>query len=244
VETRLYYGLPQIKHLLFALDQYKKYLVILFSGADARLLEVFLTRTTEELRVETDHELARRFGRKAKTLAADRRDAEFERRFVREAATEINQYFLDHPDFERLVFGGNLKQAHAVRSALHPAAKELVVAVEPIDFKLPDDEIARMVKRIAGHYEQEHDVAVVDDLVTRYNRKGSATLEKQGVETALSQGRVKTLVIPYPIDKEDFDPLIVEATVHGAGIEFVYGEGADKLNEFGGIGATLYYSGS
>ena len=244
VETRLYYGLPQIKHLLFALDQYKKYLAILFSGADVRLLEVFLTRTTDELRVETDHELARRFGRKSKTLAADRRDAEFERRFVREATNEINQSLLADPDFERLVFGGNLKQAHAVKAALHPAAKDLVVAVESMDFKLPEGEIARMVKRIADRYEEEHDIAVVEDLVTRYNRKGPAVLEQQSVESALSHGRVKTLVIPYPIDREDFDPLIVEATVHGAGIEFVYGKGADKLNEFGGIGAALYYAGS
>ena len=33
ISTQLYYGFPQIKHLLFALDQYKEYLVALFSGA-------------------------------------------------------------------------------------------------------------------------------------------------------------------------------------------------------------------
>ena len=64
--TRLYYGLPQLKHLLFALDEYKKYLVILFSGAEVRLVEVFLTRSTDELRIETEHESSRRFARKSK----------------------------------------------------------------------------------------------------------------------------------------------------------------------------------
>ncbi len=55
---------------------------------------------------------------------------------------------------------------------------------------------------------------------------------------------MKTLVIPWPLDSEAFDSLMVDATVAGAGIEFVYGPAADQLNEFGGIGALLYYSAS
>lgn len=244
MKTRLYYGMPQVKHLMFALDQYKKYLVFLFSGAEVRLVEVFLTRSTNDIKVETNHELSRRFGRKAKTLAADRRDREFEDRFVRDMITEINQYFLEDNECERLIFGGNLRQAHSVINGLHHVVKDLVVAVEPIDFKLPDHEIASMIKPIAYSYEQEHDVAVVDDLVSRFHRNGTATIEKQGVETALLQSKVKTLVIPYPIDSEQFDSLIIEVMISGAEIEFVYGEGADKLNELGGIGAMLYYSGN
>ncbi len=53
---------------------------------------------------------------------------------------------------------------------------------------------------------------------------------------------MKTLVIPYSIDVTDFDSLIVDVIISGAEVEFVYGEAADKLNEFGGIGAKLYYS--
>ena len=242
--TRLYYGVPQVKHLLFALDEYKKYLVVLFSGAEVRAIEVFLTRSTDELQVETKHDWLRRFGRKSKTLAQERRDAEFERRFAQDVATEINQYFLGDPEFERIVLGGNLKQAHAVKSALHPLVANLVVAVESMDFKLPDTEIAKMVKRIANQYEREHDLLVVNDLLSRYHGNRTAVLELQGVEAALRQGRVKTLVVPYPIDAEKFDPLLVDAIINNAEIEFVLGEGAEKLNEYGGIGASLYYSDS
>ncbi len=241
VTTRLYYGLPQIKQLLFNLDQYKKYLVVLLSGADVRVLEVFLTRTTAELRVETEHELARRLGRTANAHKRESRIEEYGRRFTREVAKEINQYFLGDPDFERLVLGGNLKQSHAVKNALHPAVREMLVAIEPIDFKLPDDRVAQHVKGIADRFELEHDLAVVDDLVARRYR-GTAVLEQPGVEAALARGNVKSLVIPYPIDADQFDSLIVDATVGGAEIEFVYAEAAGKLNEYGGIGATLYYS--
>lgn len=242
METRVYYGLPQIKHLLFAIDQYKKYLAILFSGAEARFVEVFLTRSINQERVETEHELARRFGRKSKTLAGDRRDREFEIRFIREMAKEINQYFLENLEVERIIFGGNLKQAAKVNNALHPAVKDLVVDIVSMDFKLADHEIAEIIRPIAYAYEQHHDVTMVDNLLYQFNRKGPAVIEKQAVEMALKQGKVKTLVIPYPVDTAEFDSLIVEVTLSGAEVEFIYGEGANKLKQYGGIGAFLYYS--
>jgi len=61
-------------------------------------------------------------------------------------------------------------------------------------------------------------------------------------EISLGLGQVKTLILPYPIDAEKFDVLMVDAIVNGADTEFVYGPAADRLNEFGGIGARLYYS--
>ncbi|TVQ43421.1 MAG: hypothetical protein EA365_12650 [Gloeocapsa sp. DLM2.Bin57] len=244
MKTRVYYGLPQIKHLLFALDQYKKYLAILFSGSEVRIVEVFLTRATNEIQLSTEHELARRFGRKSKTLAFDRRDKEYEQRFIKEVAGEINQYFLESLEAERIVFGGNQQQAAQIRSALRPNVRDLVVAIEPMDFKLPEREIADIVRPIAYAYEQDHDVTVVENLVYQFNKNGPAVIEKQGVEIALERGKVKTLVIPYPVDTEEFDSLIVDVILSGAEVEFVYGEGADKLKQFGGIGAVLYYSGN
>ncbi|BAQ62873.1 hypothetical protein GM3708_3279 [Geminocystis sp. NIES-3708] len=242
MKTAIYYGLPQIKHLLFALDQYKEYSAILFSGDQGRIVEVFLTRSTNEVKIETEHELSRRFGRKSQTLASDRRDREFELRFIREMSAEINEYFLDHLEDSRIVFGGNLQQAAKIKNALNPAVRDLVVAIEPMDFKLPDNEVADIVRPIAYAYEQDYDVMVVENLIYHFNKNGTAVIEKQGVEKALSEARVKTLVLPYPMDTEEFDSLIVEVILSGAQIEFVYGEGAEKLKQYGGIGAELYYS--
>ena len=61
---------------------------------------------------------------------------------------------------------------------------------------------------------------------------------------ALQKGAVKTLVLPYPIGSEDFDPLLIDGTLHNAEIEFVHGDAAAKLTQFGGIGACPYYSAS
>ena len=172
----------------------------------------------------------------------DRRSPEFERRFVNEVASELNHALMDDPDSERIVLGGNLKLAHAVKNGLHPTVRERVVAVEPIDFKASNQEIAATVHELAAAYEEAHDLAEVEELIRLANRGGAAVLERQGVETALGRGQVKKLVVPYPIDASDFDELIVDAVLHNVEIEFVYGAATTRLNEFGGIGAELYYS--
>lgn len=243
-KTRLYYGLPQLKEMLFNLDQYKKYLVVLTSGSDVRVIEVFVARATEELVLKTNHDLAGRFGRSGHTHKHVSRAEEYERKFTKEVATELNRYFLSDPDVERLVLGGNLKSAHAIKNALHPLVRTNLVAVERIDFTTSENDVAETVRGISDRFELEHDLGVVDDLVAAYNRDGSAVVEYQGVQTALSKGLAKTVVVPYPMDASEFDSLIVQATRTGAEIEFVYGKAAEKLNEFGGVGATLYYSGS
>lgn len=238
-ETKMYYGLPQIKQLLFAVDQYKKYLVILPSGDDARFLEVYLTKTVKEVTFETDIEHFHRYGRKSDTLAKERRDVEYEGRFVREVAESMNNYYMEKQDIDRIVFGGNQKQAHAIKKALHPKIQELIVAVEPIDYNLSDVEVAKLVQPIAIAYEAEHDMNVVDNLKSSYN---TSILGIEAVTEALKSANVKQLILPYPVDSDIFDELIIDATMYGAKIEFVYDEAADKLNELGGIGAVRYFS--
>lgn len=238
-ETRLYYGFPQIKQLLFAIDQYKKYLVVLPSGYDVRFLEVFLTKTTKDITMETDIGHFHHFGRRADTAAKERRDAEYERRFAHEVADSINDYFMKNQDIDRIIFGGNQKEAHAIKKALHPKVQELIVAMVPMDFKLSDNEVANLVQPIAINYEEQYDLSVVENLESSYH---TGVKGQKAVEDALKLGDVKQIILPYPIDSDIFDELIVEATMNGSKIEFVYGEAADRLNELGGIGAILYYS--
>jgi hypothetical protein len=241
--TRLYYGLPQIKHLLFALDQYKKYLVLLFSGAEVRVAEVFLTRTNSEVSITTEHERQRRLSRKAlDDDGQDRRGPEFEGRHVRDVAAAINEHFMGDPDSERLIMAGNARLAHSVYNALHPAVQASVVAVTAMDHKIAAKDLAEQVKGLAVGYESEHDLVVVDDLIAMHKRGGPAALGEEEVKEALAQGRVKSLVLPYPIDAATFDALIVSATLQGVPIEFVFGAAADGLAQAGGIGAHLYYT--
>lgn len=244
--TRMYYGAPQLKHLLFALDQHKKYLTILFSEEGAKAVEVFLTAATDQFEAPTGTKggfSLRPGGRKARTQASERRDLGTERSAVSEAAERINAYFLGDPEFDRVVFGGNLKIAHAVKNALHPAVADVLVTIEPIPFEASPDEIAERIREVADQNELEHDSAVVNDLVTRQHACGKAVLERQGVGEAVENGQASQLVFPYPTLGDDFDELMANAVINNVEIEFVTGEAAEKLEQFGGVGATLYYSG-
>ncbi|MEM8885656.1 MAG: hypothetical protein AAGD14_16445 [Planctomycetota bacterium] len=237
--TRIYWGTPQLKHLLFALDMYEKYLTVVFGGAGADLHEVFLSRTVGAHSVEGSGPGPERG---EKNLARERRELATERKQTREIAQEIEDHFRTDSDFRRIVFGGNLKQAHAVKNALHPSIANLVVAMEAMDARITDGEVAERVTAIANEVELENDRAVVRNLLEQFHAKGRAVVERQGVETALQEGRVRTLVLPYPVPSDEFDPLLIEATLGNAEIEFVYGDAAAKLAEFGGIGAFLYYA--
>ncbi|MBL9165525.1 MAG: hypothetical protein JNL18_22560 [Planctomycetaceae bacterium] len=244
--TKLFYGAPQLKPLLFALDSHKKYMVALFSEEETKILEVFLTAPLDEVRIQTGAAggtSLRPGSRTSRTQASDRRDLDSERRVVKEAAEEINDYFLADSEIEHIVFGGNLKLAHAVKNALHATVYASVVTIEPIAFESSNNEIAEAVKKIADQQELAHDLALVNELVSRRHACGTAVLETQGVMLALEQGQASKVVISVPIDTDKFDQILVKSLLNNCEIEFLHGEAAQRLNEFGGVAAQLYYSG-
>ncbi|MEA3334676.1 MAG: hypothetical protein U9R25_02130 [Chloroflexota bacterium] len=61
----------------------------------------------------------------------------------------------------------------------------LAAAGTTIDFKLPENEITRIVQSIAEGYEESRDMVVVENLLGVCNSSGAAVIEKQGVEVAL-----------------------------------------------------------
>jgi len=244
--NKLYFGVPQIKHLLLALDSYKKYLVILFSEEEGKVVEVFLTSPAEDAVVKLGKEggvSLRPGGRKSRTQASDRRDLDSERRVVAAAADQINAFFMGDPEVERVVFGGNLKLAHAVKHQLHPAVADVLVSIEPIDINSTNNEIAAAVKRIAEEQEQEHDLALMNDLIARRHACGTAVLESQGVRLALENGQAQKLVVAMPITSDEFDPLLIKAVLNNVEIEFLHAAAAEQLKAYGGLAAKLYYSG-
>ncbi len=246
IPTQLFYGPPQLKPLLFELDRYKKCLVALLSEEEKKLVEVFLTATTNEVRIPSEFSQGvelRQGDRRARTQASERRDLDSERRRAAEAAEEINDYFLADSEIEHIILGGNTKLAHAVRKNLHPTVYDSVITIEPIAYSSTNNEIAAAIRHIADEKEREHDLALVEELISRRHAGGTAVLETQGVLRALEQGQVSKLVLSVPIDSDKFDKLLLKCLLSNCDLEFVHGEAADKLNGFGGIAAVLYYSG-
>ncbi len=242
VPTRLYYGLPQIKHLLFLFDQYRKYLVALTSDSEIRFVEVLLSRSGEATTYDVDPDRLQALGRKTNTLAKDRRDLTYERRNVQAFADALTTAYGACDDCERIVLAGNDKTAHAIRAALQPQIAQAVVGIAPVPFESPTSGIGEAVRAIADDVEAQHDADVVGRMVSTHRSGGPAAFGFADVTEALGSGRVRELVVPYPVDAEQFDALAIDAARFSTPVEFVTGIASSKLSDAGGIGATLYYA--
>ncbi|MGL6260007.1 baeRF10 domain-containing protein [Vibrio sp. WXL103] len=244
VENQVYYGLPQVSHLMSQLHRYGKYLVVLFSENEHRVISANLnTVGAEELIDSGIHAgvFLRPGGKKARTQASARRDLDTESRVYKNAAREINAYFMDDPEFDRIIFGGNLKIANQVKNELHHSVSEKLVTIEPIAFEASDQEVKIIVRAIADEYEATHDISLVQELVTRRNVCGRTAFGKEEVLAALRSGQAQRVYVPYPIVVEKFNEVLVESMANNVDVEIIHGEAAERLISLGGVGATLYY---
>ena len=83
---------------------------------------------------------------------------------------------------------------------------------------------------------------VVDRVISSSQSGGAALFGVDAVKGAMSEGRVRELVLPHPIDAEIFDALVVDAARRSTPVEFVTGPAAEKLEQEGGLGAVLHYA--
>ncbi|WP_087018253.1 hypothetical protein [Thaumasiovibrio subtropicus] len=244
VKTGVYYGIPQVKHMLSQLHRYGQYLVVLFSEREHRTVFVDVPTLVSEGTLQSslgEGIFLRPGGNKTRTQASERRNLDTERRMLREAAGEINDYFMDEPLFDRIVFGGNLKIAHGVKNNLHHAVAEQLVSIEPIPFDATDEQLRETVSILADEYEAVHDLALIQELILRGETCGRAASGMDEVMDALQNGQVRKLYLPYPMDADDFDTLLIEAVLENVEVELVHGIAAETLREMGGVGAALYY---
>ncbi|TVQ00269.1 MAG: hypothetical protein EA381_07740 [Planctomycetaceae bacterium] len=63
------------------------------------------------------------------------------------------------------------------------------------------------------------------------------------VLAAVEQGQASKVIVSVPFDSDKFDELMLKSVLANVGVGFVHGQAAEKLNEFGGVAATLYFSG-
>jgi hypothetical protein len=242
LDNNFYYGMAHLSDFLWAIDEYKQYIVLLFSQDQVRATTVFLGKAVTQAEVHIDQTWHRKERKSAHNAQIQQRQDELDRRFARYIADEINKYYLDNSDVERIILGGNSRIAHATRQLLHPHVAEDVLGVIPLPFDAKDHEIGTTTMEIAAAHEAEDDLALVRELINRSEVSGRAVLGVDKVSEALDRQAVRTLVMSYPLDAETFDDLIIRAVKNGCAYEFVYGEAAEQLNQNEGVGAQLFYA--
>ncbi len=236
------FGKPRVQDFLWALDEYQQHVVILLAEDEARVLRLALGSTGREGVVIADDARLRQFRTSGEHANIQTRRNELDRRFIRQAAADVDKYFLKNPDTERIILGGNMEMANAVLGSLHKAVQEKVIAVMPIPITAAPHEVAAHISEAAEVAEREYETALVDEVTAQAKARGRGAIGSVAVGRALDRGAVRLLALPYPGDADTVEPLLLQAIRAGSHVEFLHGEAAERAAAAGGIVAQLYYS--
>ena len=241
LEPAASFGKAHVGPLLQAMDEYRSYLVALIAADSYRIVTGYLGFVGEVASVELDRNWGMRGAtRSAHQFRFETHREQHQRGYQLGLAKDIDKVLFDNPHIDRIVLGGNEKEAHGVRSLMHPKAADSVVAILPVPVDSTDDEIVRRVEPAAIAYERDREAALIDRVMEMTRAGGRASAGRDDVTGLLERGVVRTLVLASPQD-EPIEPLLRLAFHSSSRVEFVHGEPAERLRAKGGVACELYY---
>lgn len=261
VENQATFGNAQIAPLLWVLDEYEPYLIVLVDQEKARFFLAQLGSVGFREGMEVDLE---GYDFVERTIAAnptpgqagggavhggsgrDDHEAmldEHRTRLYRQVATGIETY-VNQRQIRRFFLGGSEQSAHAVKNLLPAKLQDTVIAMLPIPLRLAQQEILDMVQPKAIEHERQEEMRIVQEVIDFAKAGGRGALGTQQVQEALTMQRVELLILPWSeADDEGVRPdLPLRAFASGGSVELVHGAAADLLKQEGGIAARLYYA--
>jgi hypothetical protein len=256
VENEAAFGKPLVTPLLWAIDEYEPYLIVMVDHEKAHFMTAYLGSVgyQEAATLELDtsdwsHKTTQATSGAVEKLAQRNARDDFDKRV--EQYTEHFYHDVAHRAVKlaaeqkarRIILAGDEQAAHAVRDCLPETASSSVVAVLPIPMRSPVKEILDHAAPAALEYERQEEMALVNQIIDMVKAGGRGALGHKAVSAALNQHRVELLVAPWPpADAEKTDDLALRAFASGGQIELVHGAAADRLNDEGGLAAQLYYA--
>jgi hypothetical protein len=256
------FGKALVAPLLWMLDEYEPYLIVLVDSEQAHFYSMYLGGMAHESAMASDRFtydfrektiMPRTMSPRAqmsgtqvqhgshRDIFQDTMD-DWIFRFHRDVAQQVAAERREM-NAERVIIGGMEKAAHAVYEELHESIKQHVVAVTAVPFEDNDPKIMERLLPLALEHERKQENEIVNQVIDFAKSGGRGALGWHDVREALDQQRVELLVAPWPSDEEEqLRQFTVDAMRNNSRIELVHGEAADRLRENGGIGARLYYA--
>jgi hypothetical protein len=260
LENQAAFGKPMVGPLLWALDEYKPYLVVQVDQEEAHFYISYLGQTEFRDSMEIDleeYDFGQKTGMPSTAARAgghhgvqvNQRDRfedmiqEHRMRFFREVADNARQ-LIEHDRIPRLILGGDEQTAHIVRKELPETLHKHLVAVTSIPRHFSPHEIFAQVQPLALEYERQQEIELVDSVIDSARAGGRAMLGPEAIEAALERGQVSALILAWPLaDYELAERLAYKTLQLNGEILMVHGEPAARLSEeAGGVAARLYYS--
>lgn len=195
---------PVIAPLIAALDEHRRYCVVMFDKAQARLITVFLGAIEEEITLQADvvartdvggwgGYLQSRYARHREHHLAEHVRRTVEHLWAIDKSRPMHALILSGPD-EALA---------ALRRMLPKALSRSVVATLPLDLSMPAAAVLKRVEEVDAAAREREDEALVDAIIEESLTPGGlATTGWDDTLQALAEGRVHMLLLPHGARRE------------------------------------------
>lgn len=253
------FGKPMVAPLLWLIDEYEHYLIVLADSEEAHFLTTYMGNVERQEAMASDRFT---FDFREKTLMPrqgspvvrgqamggqitegshrdifDDKIKDHISRFHNDVARRIRE--LDVP---RVIIGGTEKAAHAVYERLHESVRQSVVSVMSIPMHLTDYEVFQRALPVALEYEREQEMELVNQVIDFAMSGGRGALGYDDVKRTLDMQQVEMLVAAFPPKDENIlHDLTLQVLESGGRIELLHDTAAEKLQQHDGIAARLYY---
>jgi hypothetical protein len=256
------FGEPLIVPLLWLMDEFERYLVILIDQEQAQVFSTYLGDMHLERELKSDrHQFdfqqitlfhppsapQRTGGQPTSGSEKDLFDdmmQEWINRLYRDVAQKVRE-FVQREGRHRIIIGGAEKSAMALKDLLHEEVMQDFVTILPITMHDSPQQIIEKVLPAAVEYERKTEMELVNQVIDYAKAGGRAALGEKDVQDALEQQRVELLVMPWPgggLDNETMQAYTLKAMESSSKFELVHGDAADRLMQEGKVGARLYYA--
>lgn len=237
------YGTPRVSEFVRAMSEYRLYGAVLVDGTSARLVTGSLGFTADLATLEFDNRWGMdSAGRSGHSFRFENRQEEYQQRFHRSIAEQIDRLVVEFPEFDRLVLSGNEVEAHGVARALGSRATHALVGIVAAPMTSTDADLTERIRPLAQKIELDADLALVSSLRAATG-SGRAVFGTDQVNAALAQGVAQQVVISSHItDRDAVEDIVRAALLAGAEIAFVHDEAASDIDPVDGVAARLYYA--
>jgi hypothetical protein len=256
------FGDANVAPLLWLVDEYEPYLIVLVDTEEAHFLKTYLGNMDREEAMASDRfqfdfyertlmprTVTPRSGQDAGVVTHGSQRDNFEQmmdemiaKFYRQVADRVGD-MREKVGAERIVIGGTDEAAHAVYKHMHESLKKAVVGVISIPFHETDQQVMERVLPAALEFERKNEMEIVEQVIDFAKSGGRGALGVDDVLSAVDQQRVELLVVPWPLDgaSEMIKLMTTQVLQNNGQVELVHGAAADRLKKEAPVAARLYY---
>lgn len=243
LDQRAAFGPPLLAEFVRAINEHRLYVAVLVDQQSARLVEGYLGYVGDVATLEMSSNWGERGGsRGTHQFRADARAEEFQGRYHRYLAAELDRLVADSPDIERVVLAGNSTEAHGVARELGQRASAKLLGVVAMPVGSTDADVAERIMPLAQQAELDDDLVITARLSDAL-ASGSAVSGADAVLAALDGYLAREVIVSSHLTEAQLvESAVRQAVLSGATVRFVHRQAAEELDAQDGIVARLYYA--